>query len=86
VALGRRNGLFSWTEVGAEHVGIFQSLLATCRLQGVESYTYLVDVLQRIETHPMREVSLLTPRSWKAQFAANPLQSAIDRTVKNASA
>ena len=35
-------------EVGARRVGIIQSLLVTCRLHGVEPYTYLVDVLQRI--------------------------------------
>ncbi len=34
IALGRRNWLFCWTEVGARHVGIIQSLLASCRVQG----------------------------------------------------
>ena len=45
----------------------------------VDPYTYLVDVLQRIETHPAREVHLLTPRLWKQHFAENPLRSHIDR-------
>jgi len=54
--------LFCWTEVGAEYVGIIQSLLTTCRLQGIDPYTYLVDVLQRVETHPMADVAKLTPR------------------------
>jgi len=36
----------------AKHVGIIQSLLTTCRLQGVDPYTYLVDVLQRVSLHP----------------------------------
>ena len=70
--------MFCWTEVGAKYVGIIQSLLATCRLQGVDPYTYLVDVLQRIERHPAREVHLLTPRLWKQHFAASPLRSQID--------
>jgi transposase len=65
IALGRRNWLFCWTEVGAQHVGIIQSLLASCRLQGVDPYVYLVDVLQRIDTHPAFDVHLLTPRLWK---------------------
>src|SRR4029434_8310125 len=47
IALGRRNWLFCWTEVGACYVGIVQSLIASCRLQGVDPYGYLVDVLQR---------------------------------------
>ena len=83
IALGRKNWLFCWTEVGAQVVGIFQSLLSTCRLQGVDPYTYLVDVLQRIETHPAAEVALLTPRLWKEHFAENPLRSDLD-VVKNA--
>lgn len=78
IALGRRNWLFCWTEVGAKYVGIIQSLLGTCRLQGVDPYTYLVDVLQRIESHPAREVQLLTPRLWKQHFAENPLRSHVD--------
>ena len=52
IALGRRNWLFCWTEVGAQYVGIGQSLLASCRLQRVDPYVYLVDVLQRIDAHP----------------------------------
>jgi hypothetical protein len=33
------------SELGAEQLGILQSLVATCRLQGVDTYTYLVDVM-----------------------------------------
>jgi transposase len=84
IALGRKNWLFCWTEVGAECVGIVQSLLATCRLQDVDPYTYLVDVLQRIDDHPFAEVAKLTPRLWKEHFAGDLLRSAIDRGVQNA--
>jgi len=83
IALGRKNWLFCWTEVGAQDVGIFQSLLSTCRLQGVDPYTYLVDVLQRVETHKASDVALLTPRLWKENFADEPLRSNLD-AVKNA--
>ena len=80
----RKNWLFCWTEIGAQYVGVFHSLLATCRLQGIDPYTYLVDVLQRVESHPASDVASLTPRLWKERFAANPLQSAIDSPVKYA--
>jgi transposase len=79
VALGRKNWMFCWTEVGARHVGIIYSLLSSCRLQGVDPYVYLVDVLQRVDTHPALEVQLLTPRLWKHHFAAHPLRSELDR-------
>jgi transposase len=79
IAMGRKAWLFCWTEVGARDVGIVQSLLASCRLQGVDPYIYLVDVLQRIDRHPAFEVHLLTPRLWKQHFAATPLRSDLDR-------
>jgi hypothetical protein len=79
IALGRKNWLFCWTEGGARHVGIIQSLLVSCRLQGVDPYVYLVDVLQRVDTHPALEVHLLTPRLWKQHFADHPLCSDLDR-------
>ncbi|MBK6510571.1 MAG: transposase [Haliea sp.] len=63
------------TEIGAERIGFIQSLLATCRLQGVNPYTYLVDVLQRINVHPASKVIELTPRVWKEKFADNPMKS-----------
>ena len=61
IAMGRKNWLFCWAEIGAEHAGVIQSLLATCRLHGVNPYTWRVDVLQRISTHPVSCVDELTP-------------------------
>ena len=81
IPMGRGNWLFCWTEVGAKHVGIVQSLIATCRLQGIDPYTYLVDVLQRVGQHPAARVAELTPRQWKQHFANNPLRSDLDRAV-----
>jgi len=84
IAIGRKNWLFAWTEIGAEYIGILQSLLVTCRLHCIDPYTYLVDVLQRVSNHPAAEVEMLTPRLWKDHFADNPLRSDLHRTVKNA--
>jgi len=79
VALGRKKWLFCWTEVGARHVGILYSFLASCRLQGVAPYVSLGDGLQRIATHPALEGQLLTPRLWKQHFAAHPFRSELAR-------
>ena len=78
VPMGRRNWLFCWSEIGAEHVAIIQSLLVTCRLQGVNAHAYLVDVLQRVGQHPASRVIELTPREWKVRFADNPLRSDLE--------
>lgn len=75
VAVGRKNWLFHWTEVGAEYAAIIQSLIASCKLQEIDTHTYFVDVLQRISSHGMRDVHLLTPRLWKENFASQPLCS-----------
>jgi len=78
IPMGRKNWLFSWTEIGAHRVGILQTLLATCKLHGVDPYVYLVDVLQRIDRHPAKDIDQLTPRLWKENFADDPLRSDID--------
>jgi transposase len=79
VPMGRKNWNFCWTELGAKHVGIIQSLIVTCRLHGIDPNTYLVDVLQRISEHPASRVVELTPRLWKQLFAANPMRSDISQ-------
>jgi transposase len=78
IPMGRKNWMFCWTELGAERVGQIQSLISTCVLHGLDPYTYLVDVLQRIDTHPFAQVEQLTPRLWKQHFAAAPLRSLLD--------
>ena len=75
IPTGKKNWLFCWTEIGAERVAVIQSLLVSCKLQGVNPYTYLVDVLQRISEHPASQVVDLTPRVWKAKFSHAPMTS-----------
>jgi len=83
IPMGRRNWLFCWTELGAKQVGIIQSLLVTCKLQGIKPYEYLVDVLQRIDEHPAKDVAALTPRQWKTRFATDRLTSDLAFYVYN---
>jgi transposase len=84
IPMGRRNWLFCWTELGAKHVGIVQSLLVTCRMHDINPYDYLVDVLQRVGQHPASRVHELTPRLWKELFAHNPLRSDLHQSVSGA--
>jgi len=78
IPMGRKNYLFSWTETGAEHIAIIQSLLVSCRLQDIDPYKYLVDVLQRVSLHPARQIDELIPRNWKGRFGENPLKAPLD--------
>lgn len=84
IPLGRKNWMFCWTELGAAAVGRMQSLLVTCKLQQVDPFDYLVDVLQRIDTNPMIDIHLLTPRLWKENFAETPLRSDVSPGRKDA--
>jgi transposase len=79
IPMGRKNWMFCWTELGARHIGMLQSLLTTCRLHEIDPYEYLVDVLQRIGEHPASRVEELTPRRWKQLFGGNPMRSPVDQ-------
>lgn len=75
VPMGRKNWLFCWTEVGADVVAIFQTLIGCCKLHGVNPFDYLVDVLSRLDSHPAAKVGELTPREWAKNHAADALKS-----------
>jgi transposase len=75
IPMGKKNWLFCWTELGAEHIGLIQSLISTCKLHDIDPNVYLTDVLQRVSQHPAKDVADLTPRRWKHLFADNPLKS-----------
>ena len=81
IPLGRKNWLFCWTEIGAEHVGIIQSLISTCKLHDINPHTYLTDVLQRVSHHPASKIDELTPRSWKEKFVDKPMRSRLSSPV-----
>ena len=83
IPMGRKSWLFCWTEVGAQRVGIIQSLLTTCRLHNIDPHTYLIDVLQRVAEHPASRVEELTPRVWKTMFADDPMRSDVYRPNVN---
>ncbi len=84
IPMGKKNWLFCSSEVGAEHVAVIQTLLATCRAHRVNPFNYLVDVLQRIDEHPASKVHELTPREWQKHFASNPLRSPLHE-IRNTS-
>ena len=79
IPMGRKNWLFCWTEAGADNVAVFQTLIVSCLLAGIDPYKYFVDVLQRISDHPARNIRELIPRIWKEKFGANPLKSDLDK-------
>jgi transposase len=65
VAVGRKNWLFAGSDEGAERACILYSLVASCKLHGVNPWDYLRDVLVRVAEHPARDVLALSPKDWK---------------------
>jgi transposase len=65
IALGRKNYLFAGSHNGAEWAAAFYSLLSNAKLQGVEPFAYLRDILSRISDHPYNKLDQLLPKNCK---------------------
>ena len=71
IALGRKNHLFAGSDDGAARWAIVASLLATAKLNDVEPFAYLRDVLDRMSNgHPMSRIDDLLPWNWRPSIAA----------------
>ena len=65
IALGRKNHLFAGSDGGAARWATVASLLATAKLNGVEPFAYLKEVLERLSNdHPMTRLDDLLPWNW----------------------
>jgi transposase len=64
VALGRKNYLFAGSHEAARRSGMLYSMLGTCKMNGVEPYTWLKDVLKRIASHPINKINELLPHRY----------------------
>lgn len=65
VTLGRKNWLFCASEVGAHAVATFYSLINSCKLQKIDPFLYLSDIIEKINSHPASKIRELLPRNWK---------------------
>jgi transposase len=65
VALGRKNYLFAGSHEAAKRSGMLYSLLGTCKMHGIEPYSWLKDVLHRIADHPISRIKELLPHHYK---------------------
>jgi hypothetical protein len=52
VAVGRANYVFAGSDTGAENAAVLYSVVQTCKLNGVDPYAWLADVLDRLAVHP----------------------------------
>ena len=67
VALRRKNNLFAGSDGGGHRWAMICSLIETAKLNGVEPYAWLRDVLEHmIAGHPINRLDELMPWNWAA--------------------
>ena len=70
VKLGAKNWLFAASEVGAEVVGVFYTLINSALMNGIHPYYYLMDLTKRIDllcSYFADTVSVELPENLKKQ-------------------
>jgi transposase len=72
VAQGRKSSLFAGSEEGAETWAILASLLQSARLNGLDPFTWLNDVLERMVTGEVRNNDLDQLLAWNWKPAGDP--------------
>jgi len=61
VALGRKNYLFAGSHDAAQQAAVIYSLLATCKMNGIEPSAWLKNTLSKIADHPVNKLEQLLP-------------------------
>ena len=61
VAIGRKNYLFAGSHNGARRAAMLYSFLGTCKMNHINPFDWLRDVLIRIPEYPVNKIELLLP-------------------------
>lgn len=70
VAVGRKNYLFAGSHEAAQRSAMLYSLMGTCKLNDVNPFSWLKNVLGIIPSHPINRIQELLPYDWKALYQA----------------
>ncbi len=66
-ALGRKNWLFAGSLKSGQRAANVMSIIQSARLNGLDPYAYLANVLRRLPTHKDKDIDELLPHVWKMQ-------------------
>jgi transposase len=70
IALNRKNALFAGSDGGGEHWAVIASLIETCKLNDVDPYGYLADVITKIVNgHPNSRIDELLPSAYVGELS-----------------
>ena len=65
-ALGRKNWLFAGSLRSGQRAANIMTLIQSAKLNGLDPYAYLSDVLKRLPTHKVTQIEELQPHRWKS--------------------
>jgi len=65
LALGRKNYLFAGSHKAAQKAAMMYSFFASCKINDVEPYAWLKDILERIPDHKANKLEELLPHNYK---------------------
>lgn len=63
--LGAKNWLFVGSELAGQRAAVVMSLVQSAKLNGLDPWAYLRDVLARIHSHPSHRLDELLPHRWR---------------------
>lgn len=75
VAVGRKNWMFAGSDRGGRTAATLLSLIASCKLLGVDPYQYLRGLLSELPCCPAESLADRLPDQW---LSANPQAKLID--------
>ena len=67
--LGAKNWLFVGSELAGRRAAVVMGLVQSAKLNGLDPWAYLRDVLARIHSHPSHRIDELLPHRWQAGSA-----------------
>jgi transposase len=65
IALGRANWLFAGSLRAGQRAAAIMSLIGSAKMNDLDPYAYLKDVLERLPTHPASRIEELLPHRWR---------------------
>ena len=65
-ALGRKNWLFAGSLRSGQRAAVIMSLIQSAKLNGLDAFAYLSDVLRRLPTHKDKDIDELLPHVWQS--------------------
>ena len=73
ITLGRKNHLFAGSDGGADNWAIVATLIQTAKLNGVEPFAYLHNILTKVvDGHPINRIDELLPWNYATANAVTP--------------